>query len=49
MQTIINDVVQWATHLIGAWGLPAVFFLMLLESACIPCPARPSCPSPASP
>ena len=28
MQTIINDVVQWATHLIGAWGLPAVFFLM---------------------
>src|SRR5680860_1322551 len=40
MQTIINEVVQWATHLIGAWGLPAVFFLMLLESACIPVPSE---------
>ena len=40
MQFIINDVVQWATHLIGAWGLPAVFFLMLLESACIPVPSE---------
>src|SRR5665647_3380731 len=40
MQPIINDVVQWATHLIGAWGLPAVFFLMLLESACIPVPSE---------
>jgi membrane protein DedA with SNARE-associated domain len=40
MQAIINDVVQWATHLIGAWGLPAVFLLMLLESACIPIPSE---------
>ena len=40
MQTIINDVVQWATHLIGSWGLPAVFLLMLLESACIPIPSE---------
>src|SRR5665647_3005488 len=40
MQTLINDVVQWATHLIGAWGLPAVFLLMLLESACIPVPSE---------
>jgi membrane protein DedA with SNARE-associated domain len=40
MQTVIDAVVQWATHLIGAWGLPAVFFLMLLESACIPVPSE---------
>ena len=40
MQSIIDAVVQWATHLIGDWGLPAVFFLMLLESACIPVPSE---------
>jgi membrane protein DedA with SNARE-associated domain len=40
MQSIIDALVQWATHLIGAWGLPAVFFLMLLESACIPVPSE---------
>lgn len=40
MQFIINEVVQWATQLIGAWGLPAVFLLMLLESACIPVPSE---------
>ncbi len=31
---------QWCTHLIGSWGLPAVFVLMLLESACIPVPSE---------
>jgi membrane protein DedA with SNARE-associated domain len=40
MQTIIDAVVQWATQLIGDWGLPAVFLLMLLESACIPVPSE---------
>ncbi len=40
MQSIINDVVQWCTQLIGSWGLPAVFVLMLLESACIPVPSE---------
>ena len=40
MQPIINSVVQWSTHLIGSWGLPAVFLLMLLESACIPVPSE---------
>jgi len=40
MQSIIDIVVQWATQLIGAWGLPAVFFLMFLESACIPVPSE---------
>lgn len=38
--SIIDIVVQWATGLIGDWGLPAVFFLMLLESACIPVPSE---------
>ena len=40
MQSIIDIVVTWATDLIGAWGLPAVFLLMLLESACIPVPSE---------
>jgi membrane protein DedA with SNARE-associated domain len=40
MQSIIDAVVQWATALIGDWGLPAVFLLMLLESACIPVPSE---------
>jgi membrane protein DedA with SNARE-associated domain len=40
MHSIIDAVVQWATVLIGDWGLPAVFFLMLLESACIPVPSE---------
>ena len=40
MQVIINSVVQWATHIIGVWGSPGVFFLMLLESACIPVPSE---------
>lgn len=40
MQSIIDIVVQWATALIGQWGLPAVFVLMLLESACIPIPSE---------
>jgi membrane protein DedA with SNARE-associated domain len=40
MQSIINSVVEWCTHLIGSWGLPAVFLLMLLESACIPVPSE---------
>ena len=40
MQSVIDIVVQWATDVIGAWGLPGVFFLMLLESACIPVPSE---------
>ena len=38
--SIINSVVTWATTLIGNSGLPAVFFLMLLESALIPVPSE---------
>lgn len=40
MTSVIDIVVQWATGLIGDWGLPAVFLLMLLESACIPVPSE---------
>ena len=42
--SITNNVVQWCTHLIGSWGLPAVFVLMLLESACIPIPSEATMP-----
>jgi membrane protein DedA with SNARE-associated domain len=38
--SIIDSVVQWATQLIGDWGIAAVFLLMLLESACIPVPSE---------
>jgi len=37
---IIEWVVNNATHLISVWGLPGVFFLMLLESANIPVPSE---------
>ena len=40
MQTIVNDVVSWCTHVISVFGLPGIFVLMLLESACIPIPAE---------
>ena len=40
MQHIIDPIVTFCTNLIGNWGLPAVFVLMLLESACIPIPSE---------
>jgi membrane protein DedA with SNARE-associated domain len=40
VQTIVNDVVNWCTHVIAVFGLPGIFVLMLLESACIPIPAE---------
>ncbi len=40
MQSIIDPVVQWATALIGDWGLTAVFVLMALESAGILVPSE---------
>ncbi len=40
MNSVIDIVVEWATHLIGDWGVSAVFILMLLESACIPVPSE---------
>lgn len=40
MESITGPIVEWATNLIGDWGLWAVFLLMLLESACIPVPSE---------
>jgi membrane protein DedA with SNARE-associated domain len=37
---VLNPVVNAATEFIGSTGLPAVFLLMVLESACIPIPSE---------
>ncbi|HEY5332052.1 MAG TPA: hypothetical protein VIJ21_00780, partial [Solirubrobacterales bacterium] len=37
---ILNPVINAATELISSAGLPAVFLLMTLESACIPIPSE---------
>ena len=37
---VLNPVVNAATEFIGSTGLPAVFVLMALESACIPVPSE---------
>jgi membrane protein DedA with SNARE-associated domain len=37
---VTAQLVDWLTREIGSRGLPAVFFLMLLESACIPVPSE---------
>jgi membrane protein DedA with SNARE-associated domain len=37
---VLNPVVNAATEFIGTAGLPAVFVLMALESACIPIPSE---------
>jgi membrane protein DedA with SNARE-associated domain len=37
---ILNPIVNAATEFIGSTGLPAVFVLMALESACIPIPSE---------
>ena len=37
---VLNPIVNAATEFIGSTGLPAVFVLMALESACIPIPSE---------
>ena len=37
---IVDPLVDWATEFIDAVGLFGVFFLMLLESACLPVPSE---------
>jgi membrane protein DedA with SNARE-associated domain len=37
---VLNPIVNAATEFIGSTGLPAVFVLMTLESACIPVPSE---------
>jgi membrane protein DedA with SNARE-associated domain len=40
MNSVTGPLIEWATNLVGDWGLWAVFFLMVLESACIPVPSE---------
>jgi membrane protein DedA with SNARE-associated domain len=37
---LLDPIVNWGTDFIGATGLPAVFVLMALESACLPVPSE---------
>ena len=37
---MLNRIVDAVTTLIGDHGVPAVFFLMVLESACLPVPSE---------
>jgi membrane protein DedA with SNARE-associated domain len=37
---VLNRLVDAVTNLIGDHGIPAVFFLMVLESACLPVPSE---------
>jgi membrane protein DedA with SNARE-associated domain len=37
---VLNPIVNAATDFIGSTGLPAVFLLMVLESACVPIPSE---------
>jgi membrane protein DedA with SNARE-associated domain len=37
---VLNRLVDWVTTLVGDHGVPAVFFLMILESACLPVPSE---------
>ncbi len=40
LASLTDSLVTFATHLIRDGGLPAIFLLMTLESACIPIPAE---------
>jgi membrane protein DedA with SNARE-associated domain len=40
MSSLTGPLITFCTDLIGHWGLPGVFFLMVLESACIPVPSE---------
>jgi membrane protein DedA with SNARE-associated domain len=40
VQSLVNDLVTWCTNIIAVFGLPGIFVLMLLESACVPIPAE---------
>jgi membrane protein DedA with SNARE-associated domain len=37
---VLNRIVDFVTEFIGDHGVPAVFFLMILESACLPVPSE---------
>ena len=37
---MLNRIIDWVTQTIGDHGVPAVFLLMVLESACLPVPSE---------
>lgn len=39
---ITDKLADWATSVVGDLGLPGIFVLMTLESACIPVPSEPT-------
>ena len=40
MPDLTAPIVNWATDMIGSYGITVVFLLMVLESACIPVPSE---------
>lgn len=40
MQNVVSNVIDWCAHVIAVFGLPGVFVLMFVESACVPIPAE---------
>jgi membrane protein DedA with SNARE-associated domain len=40
VSSIVNSLVAFCTHVISTFGIPGVFALMTLESACIPVPSE---------
>jgi len=42
LAAITDKLADWATTVVGDLGLPGIFVLMTLESACIPIPSEPT-------
>ena len=42
MASVTDKLAEFATNVVGDLGLPGVFVLMVLESACIPIPSEPT-------
>ena len=42
MAAVTDRLADWATTVVGDLGLPGIFVLMTLESACIPVPSEPT-------
>lgn len=40
MSGVLQALVIWCTHVISTFGVPGVFALMVLESACVPVPSE---------
>ena len=42
LAAVTDKLADWATTVVGDLGLPGIFVLMTLESACIPVPSEPT-------